>query len=42
VNFEEGDEMWLNIKKFPIARRFEPQVFGLICGSIQNVGKDIS
>jgi hypothetical protein len=26
-------------KKIIVARRFEPQVLGSICGSIQNVGK---
>jgi len=26
-------------KKFPVTRRFKPQVFGPICGPIQNVGK---
>ncbi len=25
-------------QKFPIARRFEPQVIGPICGPIQSVG----
>jgi len=29
-------------KKFQVATRFEPQVFGPICGSIKNVGKTIS
>jgi hypothetical protein len=29
-------------KKIPVARRFEPQVFGPIYGSIQSVGKEIS
>jgi hypothetical protein len=42
VNFEKGNEVWLNIKKFPVVRRFEPQVFGPICGFIQNLGKEIS
>jgi hypothetical protein len=28
--------------KFLVTRRFEPQVFGPICKSIQNVGKEIS
>jgi len=41
VNFEEGNEMWLH-QKFPVARRFEPQVLGSIYGPIQNVGKKIS
>jgi hypothetical protein len=29
-------------KKFPVARRFEPQVIGPICKPIQSVGKEIS
>jgi hypothetical protein len=29
-------------QEFPVARRFEPQVLGPICGSIQSVGKEIS
>jgi hypothetical protein len=39
VNFEKGNEVWLNIKEFPVAKKFEPQVLGPICGSIQSVGK---
>ncbi len=42
VNFEEGDEEWLNIIKKLITRRFEPQVLRPICESIQSVGKEIS
>jgi hypothetical protein len=29
-------------QKFPVAKRFEPQVLGPICGPIQSVGKEIS
>jgi hypothetical protein len=42
VNFEEGDEVWLNIKKISLAKRFEPQVLWPICGPIQSVGREIS
>jgi hypothetical protein len=42
MNFEEGNEVWLNIKTKLVVRRFEPQVLRSICGSIQSVGKEIS
>jgi hypothetical protein len=29
-------------EKFLVAKRFEPQVFGPVCESIQSAGKDIS
>jgi hypothetical protein len=29
-------------QKISVARNFEPQVLGPICGSIQSVGKEIS
>jgi hypothetical protein len=42
VNFEERDEMWLKIKKIPVAKKSKPQVLGPICGTIQSVRKEIS
>jgi hypothetical protein len=39
VNFGGGDEVWLNIKKFRLPKKFEPQVLGSICKSTQSVGK---
>jgi hypothetical protein len=41
VNFEEGDEMWLNIKNFQLLEGLSHKFLGPYCGSIQNVGKEI-
>jgi hypothetical protein len=40
INFEEVNDVWLNIKK--IVKRYDPQVLKLICRSIQSVRKEIS
>jgi hypothetical protein len=39
VNFEKGDKVWLNIKKFPVAKRFEPQVLGPYAGPFKVLEK---
>jgi hypothetical protein len=39
VNFEEGDEVWLNIKNFRLPEGLSHKFLGPICGSIQGIGK---
>jgi len=40
VKFQEGDEVWLNIKNFWLPEGLS-QVLGPICGPIQSVGKKL-
>ncbi len=40
VKFQEGDEMWLNIKNFRLPEGLSHKFLRPICGPIQSVGKE--